>query len=112
MHVASYYGKLGAVEALIDAGAIVAAKNDEGLVPLMLAPNPGAADLALLARGAAKNAARGLESFGLDVGVKARRVRLRLSPDAFSPAPIGHDVAVPVAAGRAAPCLRYKLKEG
>ena len=109
MHVAAYHGKLGAVEALIDAGGSVSAKNDEGLVPVLLASDPGHPALwALLVRGAAKNAARGLESFGLGVGaeVEAPRVRLRLSPSAFSPAPVKHDASAPGPAGRS-PCVRY-----
>lgn len=116
MHVAAYHGKLSAIETLVDAGGSVSAKNEEGLVPMLLSPDPDHPALwALLVRGAAKNAARGLPSFGLGVGagVEAPRVRLQLSPAAFSPAPVARDGLAPgPAGGGRAPCVRYSMKEG
>lgn len=110
MHVAAFHGNLDSIEALIDAGASVAAKNHEGLVPVMLAPSPSPTLLALLARGASKNASRGLESFGLDAAVEARRVRLRLSSSVFTAVvPAGHGA---LAAVGQAPHVRFKAKEG
>eukprot|EP00752_Nemacystus_decipiens_P008503 g7594.t1 len=113
MHVAAYHGQLGAVETLVDAGGNVAAKNAWGLVPTLVARDPGhPALLALLARGAMKNSRRGLPSFGLDARVEAPRVRLRLSPDAFTPVnDTRHDESVPGPAGHP-PNVRYRAKEG
>eukprot|EP00903_Cladosiphon_okamuranus_P020152 g18501.t1 len=108
MHIAAFHGKLESISALIDAGANVASKNDEGCVPMLLAPNLGPDLFALLARGAAKNSARGLPSFGLDVGVEGDRVPLRLSPDTFTVAPNRHGGLPAVHA----PSVRYKVKGG
>lgn len=108
MHIAASHGKMDSISALIGAGANVGSKNGEGLVPMLYAPKPGPELFSLLARRAAKNAARGLESFGLTAGVKARRIRLRLSPAAFTMAPTRHG-ALPA---DHAPSARYKVKEG
>lgn len=107
MHVAAFHGRIDSIAALVDAGTSVASKNSEGLVPMLLAPSSGPDPFSLFDRSAVKNAARGLESFGLDAGVEAHRVRLRLSPAAFTVAPTRH-CALP--AGHA-PSVRYKVKE-
>eukprot|EP00752_Nemacystus_decipiens_P008505 g7595.t2 len=113
MHVAAYHRQVGAVEALVDAGGNVAAKNAWGLVPTLVARDPGhPALLALLARGAANKARRGLPSFGLDARVDSPRVRLRLSPDAFTPVhDAEHDESVPGPPGHP-PCVHYRAKKG
>lgn len=110
MHVAAYYGKMGAIEALINAGGSVAAKNDEGLVPLMFAPIAFwgcPIFLTFLARGATMNAAKGVETFGVHARVESAP-RPAAAP---SPAPGRHDMAAPVPA-RHAPCGRNKVRGG